>query len=1348
MSRQLIRVLLLLFVALSARRVNASAVNGCDLNSDGVVNVADVQLSIDQALGTLACTNGDLNDDGHCTVADVQLEIIAALGGGCKPAQSTTGVCAVTSPTATSAQSGVVTWTATLTSLPSAASVDWVFDDFRVIGHATAAPWSLANYNTGWNLDGPGNVKIIVRDATGAAICTSADVPFTTNNFGMGIVINSASSAGGAINLQQLPTVSGTLTIDISGNFPNDVSYANDAIDGIQNFAKISPGATYPTGPTFHLQYDTTQMVNGLHSFGWSIECLSSSTNCGMPNTASPYTGGVPRAFVGAVINVQNPAKTVVGVQMNITDMVMAAGDTFQLTPLLLYADGSTATCTTCSYVQDNSCLFQITSDPQLPFQCVTGNTNATLNTSEGANYVTVSSAGLVTAVSQGLSYVSAIDGVSGRASNSVAISVKASKNVPHYGSCGTIYAAYNATGNCPSILVTSLENFDALANPTEWPDIVKSGYTAFEGQFHTSPHTACNGGVCSTFSAFQSAWQNEYHTPINQALAAMPGLSMILRGENIFQQPLDTVEVEQGASAPAPLGGNAYAGCGNTVGSGACDPLGYELDQLAATGRIVEHHPRDESDAGLGFNLNYSYKMVTADGSTRGLSSITVSGCPTSCQATFAAQGEFQMYGGNSRMGGDVIVRNATNTSLNGHWTTTNSYYCTEWNAILQYNGAGSRDGDCASNPSHQNTWIATPGTGACTSGCQNGTYTFSGGTGNTAEPTAEVLGWGNFTGYGGETMLNDNYSFAVSKFQSHNIPTSWCTRAGADFTTDLSYQGNSLIADGFCSYASYNDYPTLPSGRTFWEYYATHYAIKWGNYNYSSKPSTTCCQWRRDSKSYSTTRQGVPATVLAGVNAETFVLGGRYPGCPNQRVACTNQSGSMSDGILTLTGPHGVVQGSGSFAEIKLVITNSSDTSFNGNWNAAPTGVNSFRVYGQVNNCSPAPPPYGTVTIQSGKYNGNSYTILGTGGYYGELYMFDNPMPGDILPGTLMQITGAGNSACNQTFAFANYQIAGSCTAPGMCLYLSNIASSTGSNATVLVNDDQGQFNPLYDFNNLGNGRFGGGGASGFLLQLAGWGYAGLKLYQAVGTTTQQGIWDAQWPNNKDAVGFQSTPLPGTNEWLNFQQRWWDISQGLNFIKRLAPFYLQTLGPSPLIGPGPPRMSATLATSSAYGNILTTVNFSEMPITATFNLGTLCQVGSNPISVYHASFPHATTELLTGSQSTVTYTWDAGEAIVFACHASSASFVQPYSIAFNSPAGTVNTVVTAVHGNYSGPIGQYFQSSSGTQTGRATVCTGSPCSIKIDTGASDVYYNLTYLNSNNAVISTTGPIDIPKAP
>ena len=55
--------------------------NRCDLNGDGVVNVLDVQIMVNMALGLTACV--DLDGDGRCDVIDVQRVTNAALGQAC-----------------------------------------------------------------------------------------------------------------------------------------------------------------------------------------------------------------------------------------------------------------------------------------------------------------------------------------------------------------------------------------------------------------------------------------------------------------------------------------------------------------------------------------------------------------------------------------------------------------------------------------------------------------------------------------------------------------------------------------------------------------------------------------------------------------------------------------------------------------------------------------------------------------------------------------------------------------------------------------------------------------------------------------------------------------------------------------------------------------------------------------------------------------------------------------------------------------------------------------------------------------------------------------------------------------
>jgi len=105
--RFLIHALILQMLA-SCLSAAPGFVSACDVSADGLVNVIDIQLAIDQALGLLSCSNGDLNGDSQCTVLDVQRIINAALGAGCKagngaswyvsPSGNDSNSCAQTSP--------------------------------------------------------------------------------------------------------------------------------------------------------------------------------------------------------------------------------------------------------------------------------------------------------------------------------------------------------------------------------------------------------------------------------------------------------------------------------------------------------------------------------------------------------------------------------------------------------------------------------------------------------------------------------------------------------------------------------------------------------------------------------------------------------------------------------------------------------------------------------------------------------------------------------------------------------------------------------------------------------------------------------------------------------------------------------------------------------------------------------------------------------------------------------------------------------------------------------------------------------------------------------------------------
>jgi hypothetical protein len=77
--------------------------NACDLNGDGTVNSADVQLAINMSLGLTGCT-ANIAGANVCNVIVVQRVVNASMGGACL---TSTGIHSVSLTWAASASAGV-----------------------------------------------------------------------------------------------------------------------------------------------------------------------------------------------------------------------------------------------------------------------------------------------------------------------------------------------------------------------------------------------------------------------------------------------------------------------------------------------------------------------------------------------------------------------------------------------------------------------------------------------------------------------------------------------------------------------------------------------------------------------------------------------------------------------------------------------------------------------------------------------------------------------------------------------------------------------------------------------------------------------------------------------------------------------------------------------------------------------------------------------------------------------------------------------------------------------------------------------------------------------------------------
>jgi len=176
--------------------------NPCDLNHDGVVNVIDVQLGIEQVLGITACGSADLNGDGVCNVIDIQEIINASFGMACLTLTPPVSV-TLAPASVTLTQSQAQTFSATVTNTGNTA-VTWSLSP--LIGSITAAglytaPASISSFQT------------VTVTATSVADSTKSATATVALNPPVHVTVAPAS-----VTLTQSQTQSFSATVTNTGN--------------------------------------------------------------------------------------------------------------------------------------------------------------------------------------------------------------------------------------------------------------------------------------------------------------------------------------------------------------------------------------------------------------------------------------------------------------------------------------------------------------------------------------------------------------------------------------------------------------------------------------------------------------------------------------------------------------------------------------------------------------------------------------------------------------------------------------------------------------------------------------------------------------------------------------------------------------------------------------------------------------------------------------------------------------------------------------------------------------------------------------------------------------------------
>jgi hypothetical protein len=1279
----------------------------------------------------------------------------------------------VTAPTAASTQSGLVNWTRTTSGCPTGFTTQWVLDDFYTTDLlVTASNGTLANFNTGLMNDGPFNVKVILWDATGAKLATSADIAFKIENFGIVVTATCSSTTSGSVACNSVPTVGGTLTVGVSTNLGSvhDIQNYVYAIDGNQFGGAGDPGGSISA------VVDTTKYLNGIHLISINAQCQSTSTNCGTINQIN--IGDINRMFLGFTVDVEN-GTAVRDVQPKIQDVVLTVGQTYPLDAVLSNTDGTTSN-STFALTMQHACLVADPQQTQLPFKCASGNVYPGTSL-EGTPYISLSSSSLasgtpvtMTGLAQGQTFVTITDtGGSGKA-RYITVLVKDIPAVRHFGTCGSIYSSYTAGGGCPSMFRSGLFNTD-FTDPSIQPDVLLAGWTTAENGFWLDPGN--NGGTpYPSFAAWNAQWTASFLNPIKKMMAALPGTCLVLIGAGLNSQPQTMIEVQLGPSA-----------------SWSPTPLAYALSQLKPFTCGAEQ--RDEAQNGLlTFNPNFSLKFPDGSVSKIVVKSGVAMAYPPTTTGSYPAD---PIYGANFRWGSanGVLVQNASTSGFNG-LSTPRCLYHALWNTIieaastnlagfktiasvttgnptvittngnLQINGlfpqdstiniygiAGTLGAALNGLGIYPNSIVgatitvpinttglsgslsgATVTPGACadpnTKAGVEDTFTFStsaadGTYTSGSNPTLEMLGWGGtFHGWassGTQPAPNNMLFYIANQFRNAGIPQTWPLAALSDIISDYFWRtiGPGGINDYTTRYET-TGFAPFPWGQTYSEWYWLMHGDKFGSY--TGDLSATTPYWQGESGGYVYDPQTVPHVTQTAISRNSYQLGG-------VKSTVTTISGSIltissSDGI-PINGATGDVNAS---PYLKVTVAGNSDSTMNGGWWATKTSTTTYKLWNGLTGCSSSG-ALGTLV-----FRGVSYPILSYAPW-----AVTGSLPANSSPGEDVTLTGGG-AACAQGVHYAFSSWCSYSPITFSCMNLRPYANSAGgTGGTVIVNHDQGSYDPLEDYQGIANARK--ESATAQTLYAQGMGWAGIRAY----TGATVGVWLATngtnstlFPNGTFQI--QTPPIPNTNTPLDFQQAWWALSPGLNYSKRLAPLYLQNFGPSPWIAPGPPYVVSTTETGS-NGNVLTVWNTQEVPQTVSIPLGTFCQIGTNSISVYEYDYPHSTTALLTGAQTNYSLAMNPGEIDVFNCAPGGTTYVNPTVVNFTAPGGTSTTAMKCAYGNYNGPLTSYTKAAG-------TTSSSSSITLNLDPSTSSIWCTPTFLDGSDNVVSVGSNIQIPFVP
>lgn len=464
----------LLLPLLAIRILSAqTSYSPCDINHDGVVNVEDVQLMINQALGLSNCT-ADLTGTSVCSVVDVQREILAALTGTCNTGSA---VSIAISPATGSTVSGTTVFSADTSNAPSTASVEFDLGSLQ-IGTATVAPFNMS-WNTGFAADGRYSMLATAYDSTGNILAQAMTV-VNINNHGGALTVGSPDLSQPLSGVVQL-SITGT---DGQGYYP---ARWNLFLDGqAQPITWTDNSGQNPITITPSL--DTTTVPNGTHEL--HIEVASDYWPAGQPNNKTWYTD---RIGLSHIITTNN-GHTLMGVTAGYEHVYLQPNQAMALSCIQLFTDNTAGTCAAPSY------------------------------SSSDLSMVSTNSSGLLTAGSnEGFATVTLTE--SGKTAQ-VYVWVMNNTTIPHFAGNGQMLLAYQAGQSIFPVAPFVLGPSDLQASTSLNAEAKRAGVNTLYNGFYLNPRNITQD---------YNAWQSNYDAVIGAGWtwAASNGYHLYAMGDD-----------------------------------------------------------------------------------------------------------------------------------------------------------------------------------------------------------------------------------------------------------------------------------------------------------------------------------------------------------------------------------------------------------------------------------------------------------------------------------------------------------------------------------------------------------------------------------------------------------------------------------------------------------------------------------------------------------------------------------------------------------------------------------------------------------------------------------------------